>query len=365
MARKITRRKAIEKTLAVTGGAIAAQAVGPFIARHALAQSKEQIVITSWGGSFQRAVREVYFEPFTKETGIEVVEHTYGTKGLAQLKAQQEAGAAQIDLLDGPPFWIGVGRKQGLTDTIDLSVIGDAGKHFPAAMNEWGYGWGTVAWGIAYNTNTFAGGAPSGWADFWDAANFKGRRSLFGPLVARHPEFALLADGVPPDQVNPLDDAKIDRAFKKLEEVKPHIDIWYQSVSQAETMLESGEVDMAEFVSGRAGAMPGRGLPIGFQFNGAVMNLLTWVLAKGAPNRKNAHTFLAFSSRPERQAAFAKKLYYGPTNNAAFDLIEDEAVERSLASHPDNLPKQVLLDGPWWGDNLGKLKSRWLELVST
>ena len=100
MERKITRRKIVKAGLATVGGVAAAAAVGPYVIRHGLAQSKEQIVITSWGGTFQEAVRKVYFEPFTKETGIEVVEHTHGTKGLSKLKAQQDAGAAEIDLLD-------------------------------------------------------------------------------------------------------------------------------------------------------------------------------------------------------------------------------------------------------------------------
>ena len=364
MERKITRRKIVKAGLATVGGVAVAAAVGPYVIRHGLAQSKEQIVITSWGGTFQEAVRKVYFEPFTKETGIEVVEHTHGTKGLAKLKAQQDAGAAEIDLLDGPPFWIGVGKSKGMTEPIDLSVIEGASNHFPAAMNEWGYGWGTVSWGIAYNRNTYSGGAPGGWADFWDVKNFKGRRSLFGPLVARHIEFALMADGMSPSEVNPLDDAKVERAFKKLEEIKSNIDIWYQSMSQNESLIESGEVDMAEFVNGRAFGMEARGVPVGFQFNQSVMNLLTWILAKGAPNRKNAHTFLAFSSQAEPQANFAKQLFYGPTNGNSFDLIEDEATQRRLPTHPDYIDNQVLLDGAWWADNLGTLKPRWLELVS-
>lgn len=357
---KISRRKVLKATLASAGVAIQA----PFVLRHGLAQSKEQIVISSWGGSFQDALRKSYFEPFIKATGIQVVEHSYGTQGLAKLKAQIEAGRAEIDVLDGPPFWIGVGKKQGLTEKIDLSGIKDQKKHLPAALDEWGYGWGTVSWGIAYSKKTFPKGGPKNWADFWDAGKFKGRRSLFGPLVARHPEFALMADGVTPDKVNPLDDAKIDRAFKKLEALKPNIAIWYQSTAQTETLLESGEVDMAEFVAGRLHGMEDRGLPVVFEYNQAVMNLLTWVMAKGAPNRTNAHKFLAFCSQAEPQAEFAKGLYYGPTNRGAFDLIKDDKTLKRLPTHPDHLSRQVLLDGAWWGDNLDKVGPRWKALVS-
>lgn len=360
MPRKLHRRTVLKASLGFVGVAIQA----PFVLRHGRAQSKEQIVISSWGGSFQEALRKTYFEPFTKETGILVVEQTYGTQGLAKLKAQLDAGKAEIDLLDGPPFWIGVGRKQGLTDKVDLSGIADRQKHLPDALNEWGYAWGTVSWGLAYSRKTFPKNGPKSWADFWDAAKFKGRRAMFGPLVARHPEYALMADGVAPDKVNPLDDAKIDRAFKKLEALKPIMSIWYQTTAQTETLLESGEVDMAEFVNGRAHGMEDKGLPITFVYNEAVMNLLTWVMAKGAPNRANAHKFLAFCSRAEPQADFAKSLYYGPTNKAAFDLIKDDKTLKRLPTYPEHLPRQVLLDGVWWGDSLGKVGNRWKALVS-
>ncbi|NJL18453.1 MAG: ATP-binding protein [Nitrospira sp.] len=49
--------------------------------------------------------------------------------------------------------------------------------------------------------------------------SFPGQRS-----VRKHPiyalEMALIADGVPMDKLYPID---VDRAFKKLEELKPHV----------------------------------------------------------------------------------------------------------------------------------------------
>jgi putative spermidine/putrescine transport system substrate-binding protein len=39
-------------------------------------------------------------------------------------------------------------------------------------------------------------------------------------------EAALLADGVPRDKLYPLD---VDRAFKKLEQIKPDIAVWWTS----------------------------------------------------------------------------------------------------------------------------------------
>src|ERR1700726_4421256 len=100
MTRSIRRR-----TLLQTG--LAAMAA-PMAGRLSFAQSP-QVTISSWGGSFQEALRKVLFEPFTQETGIKVVELTWGGQGLARLKAQLQAGQVEGDLLDGPPFWSAIG----------------------------------------------------------------------------------------------------------------------------------------------------------------------------------------------------------------------------------------------------------------
>ncbi len=359
MAKHHTRRSVVRSI----GCAGLTAALGPFVSRAARAQEK-QIVLSSWGGSFQEALRKAYFEPFTKETGVKVVELTWGGQGLAKLKAQAEAGKVEVDALDGPPFWAAIGQKTGLLDKINLSGLQDAASHVPSAIGDYGYAYGSVSWGIAALKKSFPKKTPSSWRDVWDLKSFPGRRSFFGPLVARHIEYSLMADGVPASKVNPLDDAKVDRAFRKWEELKGKVPVWYQTTAQMEALLTNGEIDCGEFSSGRAGFLQSQGIPLSFEYNEAVMNLLTWVVAKNAPNKANLETFLRYSSQPARQAEFAKLTYHGPTNKRALDLIKDDQVLRNLTTHPDNLAKQVELDGGWWADNLGKLGPRWNAITS-
>ena len=67
--------------------------------------------------------------------------------------------------------------------------------------------------------------APASWADFWDVKKFPGKRALRkGPKYTL--EFALMADGVAPKDVYKVLAGKDgqDRAFKKLDELKPKAD---------------------------------------------------------------------------------------------------------------------------------------------
>ena len=324
----------------------------------------KQLVVSGWGGTFQDAMRKALFEPFSKETGIRVVEVTYGGQGLARVKAQVDAGKVEVDLMDGPPFWPIMGASQGLLQKMDLSGIADAGSHLQGAIGDHGYGYAATSWGMAYNTKTFAKGGPKTWKDFWDTEGYKGRRAFFGGVAVRHLEYALLADGVPAAQVNPMDGAKVDRAFAKLEQIKGRIAVWYQTNAQMESLLVNGEIDLGELTSNRAHFLGTQGAPIQFQYNEAVMNQLLLVMAKDAPNKANAEAFLRFCSRPDRQAELATITFTGPSNSRALAMIKDESLLRTLPTSPHNLQQQVQLDSRFWAANLAALGPRWAQLTS-
>src|SRR3546814_2888227 len=85
---------------------------------------------------------------------------------------------------------------------------------------------------IGYDGDRIEGPGPRSWADFWDVKRFPGKRGM-RKTPKYSLEFALLADGVPPDQVYPTlrTPAGIDRAFSKLDEIKPNV-VWWSSISQ-------------------------------------------------------------------------------------------------------------------------------------
>lgn len=355
---RIARRRALGAVLAGAGAGLAPL---HFI-RSARAQSKARVVISGWGGATQQAMREAYFGPFTRSTGIEVVEQTYGGQGLARVKSQLAEGGAQVDLLDGAPFWVALGKKQNLLERIDLSGLAKA-DFMAGALDDYAFGYATVSWGITHLKQSGREELRS-WADFWDTKNFKGRRTFFGPFVARHPEYALMADGVDPHDVYPLSDAKIARAFAKLTEIRRAINVWYQTGVQCEQLLLGRQIDIAEFFSGRAFYLQDQGAPVEFVWDQAILNLSTFVMAKGAPHRENAQRFLEFIAAPEQQAAFAQSINHGPTNMRALALIKDRKTVERLPTFAPNLAKQIVFDADWWGEHQERLAPAWNQLIA-
>src|SRR5205823_2462578 len=77
------------------------------------------------------------------------------------------------------------------------------------------------------------GTQPKSWADWWDVKKFPGARSMRDHPVDNL-EFALIADGVAMDKLYPLD---VDRAFKKLDQIKPHVNVWWSTGQQPAQLL--------------------------------------------------------------------------------------------------------------------------------
>ena len=85
---------------------------------------------------------------------------------------------------------------------------------------------------------------PKTWADLFDAEKFPGKRTFYKWSAPGVIEAALLADGVAPDKLYPLD---LDRAFKKLDTIKDDI-IWWIGGAQSQQLLASAEAPFGQLL---------------------------------------------------------------------------------------------------------------------
>ena len=127
---------------------------------------------------------------------------------------------------------------------------------------------------LAWNTKTYGDKGPQSWADFWDVKKFPGKRS-YRKGVAGALEPALMADGVPPDKVYEVLSAPggIERAIKKIKELKPHVAVWWSSGAQHAQLMKDGEVDMITGWNGRFDVVAKDGAKVAYTFNQAPARL--------------------------------------------------------------------------------------------
>jgi len=171
-----------------------------------------------------------------------------------------------------------------------------------------------------------------------------------------------MADGVAPDKLYPLD---VDRAFKKLEEIKPNITVWWTSGAQSAQLLNDGEVDMVMAWNGRVSALTKEGAKVAYTYNQGILQSTSLCILKGAPNLATAVRFLNEAVDPVHQANLPLHIDYGPANPKAFDtgVIKPERVAQ-LPSAPENAAKQALMSYAWWSSPAGEAaEKRWVGFM--
>lgn len=278
--------------------------------------SARDLTVTSWGGPYQEAQRKIYFDPFAAKAGIKVLDDSWnGGYGLIQAKVK--AGNPNWDVVQVEADELELGCADGLYEPIDWKKIGNKDDWNETAIHECGVG--VIVWDtpLAYDGDKIKDG-PKGWADFWDVNKYPGKRGMRkGAKMTL--EFALMADGVANVDVYKVlaTPEGVDRAFKKLDELKPSI-IWWESASQMVQLLSSGEVAMTMAYDGRINNLnknEKRNLKI--VWPGSVYATDFWVILKGAENKEKAMDFIAFASQPENMVKLPEIMAYGLPNKIA------------------------------------------------
>lgn len=330
---------------------LAATALAMLLGSGAAVAQEGSITIASWGGAYQDAQREAWFKPTAEALDIEIKEDT--TSGIADIRAQVMSGAVTWDLVQQGINTCILLEREGLLEPIDLASMDVAGVPEDMKSDQW---IGNLVYGLVLGWREGAWDeAPADWKDMYDFEKFPGTRSM-----RRTPQYnlevALLADGVPPEELYPLD---VDRAFKKLEELKPHIVSWWPSGAASAQMVVDEEADMIGLWNGRIQTAMDSGAPYDYTFDNQLILADCWLIPKGAPNKELAMKALAYMMSPEMQARLPQYINYAPANLDAYDtgMIGDETMD-ILPTAPQNRTKSVDFNEEWWADNLDEMTRR-------
>ncbi|MCU0818490.1 MAG: ABC transporter substrate-binding protein [Beijerinckiaceae bacterium] len=311
------------------------------------AAAQQTLTVVSFGGSYQDGQSKALFQPAAKALGITLKEETYS--GIADLRLKVKAGAVTWDIVASGSGSAARAGAEGILEKLDYKVI-DTKDFLPQMATDYCVGGDVFSTVLAWNTKTFGENGPKSWADFWDVKKFPGKRS-YRKGVAGALEPALMADGVPPNKVYEVlsSPGGIERAIKKVRELKPHVAVWWTSGAQHAQLMKDGEVDMITGWNGRFDVVAKDGAKVAYTFNQALLDYDCFAVPKGAPNKDLAMKFLAEISKPQYQAEFTKYITYGPTNKKAYDLgTIDAAYAKRLPSHPDNAAKQLTINLDWY-----------------
>jgi len=343
--KKLNRRQAVS----LLGGVAAAGAAGPAFGQ-AEPPKPAQIVVNHSGGSMGTAMRKAFFNGFEKKYGIKVVETSPVDMG--KLRATVQSGNVEWDVTEIGGQDAIRAEKLGLLEKIDNKIV-DRTKYPPTAQNPYVFASSVYTTIIGYRTDVFKGGThPKSWADWWDVKKFPGARSM-----RNHPtdnlEFALIADGVPKDKLYPID---FDRAFKKLDQIKPAVTVWWSTGQQPAQLLLDKEVVLATGWNGRFYDIIKKGAPIEIEWNEGALKQGSFIIPKGAKNLYWAQKMLVELAIPQQQAVYASELGYPGLNLESLNYV-DAKVKPYLPTQ--YLDKQFWISDAWYADNGAKAQELW------
>ena len=350
---EISRRRFAQLAALLMAGA-------PFALRAGSARAADKdLVLVNWGGDAIKAYDKAYGQPFEKATGITVKEDGTGpTEGA--ITAQYKSGKPTWDLVDADPFSAISLGKQGMIEPIDYKIV-DRSKMRP------GFGWDYAAstyffsYVIAYDAQKFGANPPKGMADFFDVKTFPGKRSLYKWGVGMW-EAALLADGVAPDKLYPLD---LKRANDKIAAFKENVVSYWGGGAESQQVMLNGDASMGLIWSTRASLLDrDSNGQIKFIWDQGLISPGALAVIKNNPGGKdNAMTFIASTSDPQKQLVMFDMLGQGPANPATDALIPADQRKYNPVD-PANMKNQIALDMPWYADNYGAALDAYTKIIS-
>nr|WP_272905712.1 ABC transporter substrate-binding protein [Sediminivirga luteola] len=310
------------------------------------ADGDDVLYLPDGGGAWGEAQDQAFFQPFAEETGVEVVlvENDETT-----FMASTEAGDPPTDVVNVTGPMLANWTDGDLLDPIDHDHWEgrDLDEFDPYPMLEYVVPSLVYATQMAYVPEEI-GGEMSSWEDFFDTETFPGQRTMGeGSTLANGVfEIALLADGVEPDELYPLD---YDRALDKLSEIRPDILTFWSSGAESVQLLADRQVVAGAAWNGRVADVVEQDDAIEYSWDQALLYVDYWGVPAGAGNPEVAQQFIEFATRADRQAEFAEMITYAPTNITAYDLIDEER-SLMLPTAPEHLDSVIPTDDGYWSE---------------
>jgi putative spermidine/putrescine transport system substrate-binding protein len=358
----IARRQFL-KAAALGVGMAGLESIATTLLRHrsraSAAGNKGEVVVVSWGGAYQDAQRKTLFQPFEEATGIKVIDTSQ--PDAAKIKAMVDSNNVEWDVVTtGLSTFIRLGEDY--FDPIDYSLYSKEQLEGTLPEAQHPYAMGTIFFAVvnSYRTDVFPTGKhPKNWAEFWDTKRFPGPRTLHATnnIPSATLEAALMAAEVPPDKIYPLD---VDLAFKKLDEIKPHVLKWWETGAVPGQLLTDKEVVLAMAYSARITKLAEDKVPVAVEWNQGVLYQDRWFIIKNARNRENAQKFIQFVTQAKVQADLANIYATAPTNLDAFKYIVPERAA-ALPTKPEHMKQMIFYNEKWWGENQAAIQERFTK----
>jgi len=360
---KLSRRKFL-KMLGIAGASIGLVG-GPFGSMTGSAWAKDSISFDGWGGTTSEAFREHAFKPFTKATGIKVIDgefgdmDTYLTRVKASFPPGGEFNLAHLSGVFDYARYVGLGY-----DTVlDESKIPNL-KNVMAAMMEpykaitkgklsaVPYDLGQT--GIAYNTKHISKEKAEklGASLLWDEALNK-KLGSWGDWRTNI-WYAALHTGQNPNNIKDM-----KAVWDALKLQQKMVKKYWGSGAELMSLLANEEIYATVAWSGRVAQLQDQKHPIGFL---APKNCYSWqecIFVLKGTNLDNAHKLLNFMLEPAAAIAVAEGQKYPPSLDPTKVALPDSVKKLPAFDPTGKLEGYLFADPAYWNGHQLEWAEKW------
>ncbi|WP_341644172.1 ABC transporter substrate-binding protein [Thauera sp. SDU_THAU2] len=283
------------------------------------AWAQEELVISTWGGSFRDLIEENIGKEFTRQTGVPVKYITGGT--IDRLNKAKLASRPESDITFTTSHigWLYI--DGGLFEKLDTSRIPNYSHLVDAArISDYHIGSWAYVYSIGYRPDIVPPSVKfESWNDLWNPA-LKGRIAApdFDPshLIA---VAALLSGG---------DAATWEKGQDKLKALKPNFKAFYTNDANGQQLIATGETPVQVLLSMNAYHMAGQGvnIKVAMPREGAVLGVDTMGIMKGSTRTELAYKFMDIALSPEVQSKIVAYKKASPVVDNATVSPEDASL---------------------------------------
>lgn len=319
-----------------------------------------------FGGIFKEMYTKVFFKPWEEKTGNKIEVVPIGNVPAAlKLKEQIEAGEPPVDVITQGPESLPKGLEAGIYQPFSedevprLSAVKDL---LITRQNDKIVGAGVNAWFMAMviRTDKVDKPHPDSWKAWWDS-RFKDR--MEPSSVIEDAYFPWITAEVFFEGQSMLSSKDgIDKAFNKMQGIKPQITKFYENEAQGQEDIRQGRTDVLEMWADIGAVMEGRQDNIKriIPKEGGVLDHGEWTILKGSKRRQKALDFINFSLQPEQQKGIAKNLFMPPAVTDV-DLPSDI---RQKAFGGKDLDEHMDVSYTYLFNNEEHMRNKWNKFIA-
>lgn len=311
-----------------------------------------KITIADFGGPIDAGIKQAFVPGFQQQTGASVTTDPSDAYPKEVLQARTgnvywnliEADGWQIKAWCGKviqPYPSGSVPTSGFYSSLIDDNCGIPLLQYPMLLS--------------YDSTKLNGAPPpTSWADFFNTTKYPGKRCGYNNPV-QNLELGLLAQGVPPSKLYPLN---VKKSLAEWQKIKGDV-VLNADPGQLTSMMLSGNYVMCATLSGRGFAADSQGghwVPVWNQ------NIRAWDdlgITKGGPHVATAVAFLKYlATHPAADARFSEISTYGNTLQAAKPRFSKLAGEWAMTV-PSHYAHGFTINSAYWATHNVALTDAW------